>query len=169
MKLYALSMLALLAGCAVAPTGPSVMALPGSGKNFGQFRSDDRQCRDYAYRSIGGANADAAVADPGMRHAIAGTLIGAAAGAMIGGNHAAGVGAGTGLLVGSMSGGEYSQHTAIRSQQNYDNAYVQCMYGKGQKVPVSAEFAADHARASPPPKRRSQTTETPFYPPPPPR
>ena len=32
----------LLVGCAVAPpSGPSVMALPGSGKNFDQFRYDD--------------------------------------------------------------------------------------------------------------------------------
>src|SRR5262249_58117759 len=41
----ALPMLAaLLAGCASAPTGPSVMVLPGYGKSFEQFNTDDVAC-----------------------------------------------------------------------------------------------------------------------------
>ena len=36
------------------PTGPSVMALPGTGKNFDQFRADDASCRQFAYAQIGG-------------------------------------------------------------------------------------------------------------------
>ena len=36
-----LCLLALGACAAVPPSGPSVMALPGKGKNFDQFRADD--------------------------------------------------------------------------------------------------------------------------------
>ena len=38
----------VLAGCASAPTGPSVMVLPGSGKTMEQFQSDDARCRQVA-------------------------------------------------------------------------------------------------------------------------
>ncbi|MDH6147676.1 hypothetical protein OKW46_001601 [Paraburkholderia sp. WSM4179] len=34
-----------LAGCAGVPTGPTVTALPGSGKSFDQFRADDATCQ----------------------------------------------------------------------------------------------------------------------------
>ena len=38
----------VVAGCASAPTGPSVMVLPGSGKSIEQFQSDDARCRQVA-------------------------------------------------------------------------------------------------------------------------
>ncbi len=38
----------LLAGCASVPSGPSVMALPGSAKSAEEFRSDDSACRQAA-------------------------------------------------------------------------------------------------------------------------
>lgn len=38
----------LLAGCASVPTGPTVMALPGSAKSADDFRSDDAACRQLA-------------------------------------------------------------------------------------------------------------------------
>lgn len=167
-SLAAASAVLLLAGCAVAPTGPSVMALPGSGKNFEQFRADDAECRQYAQHQVGGADANQAAADAGVRSAAVGTVVGAVAGAAIGGRDGAGVGAGTGLLVGSMAGTGAAQSSAYASQRNYDNAYVQCMYAKGQQVPVSgavarsrAQAPADHAGASYPPPPSG-------YPPPPP-
>jgi len=40
----------LLSACATAPTGPSVMVLPGSGKPFEQFQADDTICRQWAAR-----------------------------------------------------------------------------------------------------------------------
>ena len=47
----------LLAACAtVPPSGPSVMVLPGSGKTFDQFRSDDFTCRQFADGQIGRAH-----------------------------------------------------------------------------------------------------------------
>lgn len=143
--------LLLLAGCVSVPTGPSVMALPGTGKSFEQFRFDDADCRQYAQQQTGGV--ERAASDAGVRSAAVGTVVGAVAGAAIGGHEGAGIGAGSGLLVGSMAGTGAAQSSAYGTQHNYDNAFVQCMYAKGHKVPVSGAFARDLA---PPP----------YYPPP---
>lgn len=156
-SLAALSAL-LLAGCASVPTGPSVMALPGTGKSFEQFRNDDAACRQYAqYQAGGGANQ--AAVDAGVRSAAVGTVVGAVAGAAIGGHEGAGAGAGTGLLVGSMAGAGAAQNSAYWSQRNYDHAYIQCMYAKGNQVPVSGAMTGS----------RIQAPAGAFYPPPPPQ
>lgn len=159
------SSVVLLAGCASAPTGPSVMALPGTSKNFDQFRNDDAACRVYSRHQTGGSGAGQAVADAGVRGAVVGTVVGAVAGAAIGGRDAAGVGAGTGLLVGSMAGSGAAQRTAYVSQRDYDNAYIQCMYGKGQRVPVTA---AQRSQLQSPVERAPVAAGTTYLPPPPP-
>lgn len=155
----------LLGACAMAPTGPGVMALPGTGKTFEQFRFDDMQCRDYAQSQIGGTAQEAANS-VGVRSAAIGTAVGAVAGAAIGGSDAAGVGAGTGLLMGSMVGSEAALGSAYGAQQRYDNAYVQCMYAKGDKVPVSGNFTQPPASA---PLPGAYPPPPPGYPYPPPR
>lgn len=127
-----------LAGCAAAPVGPSVMALPGTGKSFEQFRVDDAECRQYAQWQIGGEQATQSINQPGVTSAAVGTAIGAVAGAAIGGRDAAGVGAGVGLITGSMAGAGESQARGYGAQRSYDHAYIQCMYAKGQQVPVAA-------------------------------
>ncbi len=38
----------VLGGCASAPSGPSVMVLPGPGKTLEQFQTDDAFCRQWA-------------------------------------------------------------------------------------------------------------------------
>lgn len=152
----------LLAGCAVVPTGPSVMALPGTGKNFEQFRRDDLECRQYAQYQIGGGAADHAAVDAGVRSAAVGTVIGAVAGAAIGGRDSAGVGAGTGLVMGSLAGTGAAQSSAYATQRNYDNAYIQCMYAKGQQVPVPASLARQRNQAP-----ADTPVVAPAYPPPP--
>jgi len=166
-SLAAVSTLLLLAGCVSIPTGPGVMALPGSGKTFEQFRSDDAECRQYALYQVGGAGANQAAVDAGVRSAAVGTAVGALAGAAIGGHEGAGVGAGTGLLVGSMAGTGAAQSSAYGTQRNYDNAYVQCMYAKGNQVPVSGALSRSRiyapAGASYPPQPPSG-----YAPPPPP-
>src|SRR2546428_1487047 len=43
----------LLSGCATLPAGPSVMALPGTGKPFEQFQTDDLVCRQWASQQTG--------------------------------------------------------------------------------------------------------------------
>lgn len=148
-----LAALLLAAGCASLPSGPEVMALPGTGRNFEEFRADDRVCRDYAFQQIGGAERAAAANSGAVRDAAVGTAVGAVAGAAIGGRGGAGVGAGTGLIFGSMSGAGASQSAGFGSQRQYDNAYVQCMYAKGHRVPVSGAYtpALPAAPASVPP------------------
>lgn len=170
--LIATSAIALLGGCASMPTGPSVLALPGTGRNFNDFRMDDTQCRQYATQQVGGLADDA-----GVRSAVVGTVIGAVAGAAIGGRQGAGVGAGAGLLVGSAEGAGANQRSAYGSQRQYDNAYIQCMYAKGHKVPVSATFTGNRTSvfAEPPPSGNypspppyAPTPPPPDYAPPPP-
>jgi Glycine-zipper domain len=147
----------VLGACAtVPPSGPSVMVLPGDGKTFEQFRSDDFACRQFA-DSQAGTTAQQASVDSGVRSAAVGTAVGAVAGALIGGHQGAGVGAGTGLLVGSMAGAGAANRSAYTLQQRYDIAYTQCMYAKGNKVPSQAETEAPRYRrraymyAPPPP------------------
>lgn len=145
----------VLGACATLPAGPSVMALPGSGRSFDQFRLEDADCRSFAYQQVGGVSAEQAQVESGVRSAAVGTVIGAAAGAAIGGSEGAAIGAGTGLLFGSVAGSQAAWGSAWGIQSRYDNAYIQCMYAKGHRVPVSGRYTAD------PPRQR-------YYPPPPP-
>jgi hypothetical protein len=133
--------LLLVAGCASLPTGPSVMSLPGSRKTFDEFRVDDAGCRQFASVQVGGATPQQAATESGVASAAIGTAIGAGAGALIAGSSGAGVGAGVGLLTGALVGQSYAGGSFYAVQQRYDNAYRQCMYAKGNKIPVSGQFA----------------------------
>lgn len=145
-----------LGACAVVPTGPSQLVLPGTGKSFAQFRADEVGCRDYASQQIGASPRDQA-ADATARSAVVGTAVGAVAGAALGGSRGAGVGAGTGLVVGTAAGAGAGADSGYGAQRRYDNYYIQCMYASGHRVPVSGQFGA--ARTM---------TEQPNQPPPPP-
>ena len=131
----------LLGACTTVPTGPSVAVMPGSGKSFEQFNIDDAVCRQYA----GNQNSGAAQAgnDKAVESGVVGTLIGAAAGAALGGRQGAAVGAGTGLLVGSASGANSSQYAGYSAQRRYDISYEQCMYAKGNSVPMAGQMRRD--------------------------
>lgn len=135
-RLVILLSLTGLAACTVMPTGPSVMALPGSGKTFDQFRADDASCRQFAFQQVGGVSADQAAANSAVGSAVVGTAIGAAAGAAFGGGSGAAIGAGAGLLTGSAFGVGAAQTSGYGVQRRYDHAYLQCMYAAGDKVPV---------------------------------
>lgn len=141
----------LLGACASVPTAPDVMALPGTGRNFEEFRADDAACRDYAFRQIGGAGRERSANDATLKGAAIGTAVGAVAGAALGGRDGAGVGAGTGLIIGSLSGAEAAQTSMLGSQRHYDHAYIQCMYAKGHRVPVSGAYTTAAPSAVPPP------------------
>ena len=130
----------LLAACASVPSGPSVLVLPGTGKTFDRFRADDADCRQYASMQAGGSTADQIAGDSAAKSAFLGTVVGAAAGAAIGGQEGAGVGAGTGMAVGALAGTEAGNASAYGVQQRYDYAFMQCMYAKGHKIPVSGRF-----------------------------
>jgi uncharacterized protein YcfJ len=135
------------------------MALPGSTKNFDQFRADDFECRQYSNLQVGGTTPNQAAANSGVKSAVVGTVVGAAAGAAINGGSGAAVGAGAGLLIGALAGTASADNSSYALQQRYDFAYTQCMYAKGNKVPVSGRFDTQRLQQAPAPS---------YYPPPPP-
>ena len=134
--------------CAVPPpAGPSVMALPGQGKNFEAFQQDDVACRQYAWQQTGGAAPGAAASQSAVGSAVVGTALGAAAGAAIGAaSGAAGagaaIGAGAGLLAGSAVGANNAAATYGGVQQLYDISYTQCMTAQGNTVQAPPTYAA---------------------------
>ena len=78
-------LLAGLGGCAVAPpSGPSVAVMPGQGKSFEAFQSDDFYCRGAAQQSGGGQASAQQATNNAVGSAAVGTALGAAAGALIG-------------------------------------------------------------------------------------
>ena len=168
----------LLGACTTMPNGPGVMALPGTGKNFDEFRANDAECRQYASSQIGTTPNDAAV-DSAVGSAAVGTAVGALAGALIGGRSGAGVGAGTGLMVGAATGAGNGNHSGRSLQQRYDISYQQCMYARGNRVPVAGRFETQRPAAPyaaqppmyappPPPPGYGQQPPAGYYPPPPP-
>ena len=128
----------VLGACAtVPPSGPSVMALPGKGRSFAQFRGDDFACREYAGSRVGTTPQQASV-NSGVKSAAIGTAVGAVAGALIGGHQGSELCAGTGLLFGSVAGAGAAQSSSLSLQRRYDIAYTQCMVAKGDKVEAEA-------------------------------
>jgi uncharacterized protein YcfJ len=137
----------------VTPAGPTVMALPGSGKTFDQFRADDASCRQYAFQQVDGVSAGQAATASALGSATVGTAVGAAVGAAFNGGQGAAVGAGAGLLAGSVMGAGAAQSSGYEAQRQYDYAYIQCMYASGERVPISGNLVGlpDPSRDLPPP------------------
>jgi hypothetical protein len=165
----------LLAGCVSMPSGPSVMALPGTGKSFDQFRADDMDCRQFASSQVGGATAEQAQADSAVKSAAIGTAVGALAGALVGGRGSAGAGAATGLIIGGAAGAGAGNASGRTLQQRYDIGYTQCMYAKGHQVPMAGRAYAPRPAATyytppppPPPNYSAPPPGASAYPPPPP-
>ena len=143
-----------LTGCATLPDGPTYAAMPGSRTTFDQFQVDDASCRQYSTQAIGGTTPTQNANNAAVGSAVVGTAIGAAIGAAIGGHEGAAVGAGMGLFTGAAAGSGNAQVAGYSSQQRYDNAYYQCMYSRGHKVPMPASAARSMRQASagyPPP------------------
>jgi Glycine-zipper domain len=141
----------VLAACVTVPAGPTVMVLPGTSKTFEAFQADNYACQQFAQAELGlgpVAPGQTAVIDQSAGNtAAAATLLGAAAGAAIGavsGQAGAGaaIGAGTGLLFGSAAGANAAGYNSFTTQRRYDNAYLQCMYAKGNQIPVRASARA---------------------------
>ena len=150
------SMCGLLFGaCATVPSGPGVMALPGSGKSFEQFQIDDTVCRQWASQQTG-TTPERAAGVSTAEGAGLGTLLGAGLGAAIGaaaGHPGAGaaVGAAGGLLTGTAVGASRGAAAGHEAQRRYDNAYEQCMYAKGDQIPGAAAQAPRGGSFVPPP------------------
>jgi hypothetical protein len=63
-----------------------------------------------------------------------------------------------------MHGAGTAQVSGYEAQRRYDNAFVQCMYAKGHRVPVSGYYTPERQRANEP----VMPSVSPQYPPPPP-
>lgn len=154
-----------LAGCVSVPQGPTVAVMPGSGKNLDQFRGDAGLCQQYAQSAIAGQTQ--AAQDQAATNAAGGAALGAVVGAMLGsvtGQAGAGAawGAGTGLMFGGATAGNAGAVSSYTLQRQYDVAYMQCMYTRGNQVParvaqrpLSGDAARSAMQAPAPPLRYS--------------
>ncbi len=158
--------LLILGGCVTMPTGPSVMVLPAADKPFEQFQVDDVVCRQWASQQLGVAPQQVANQDT-MQGAAVGTLLGAGLGAAIGaasGNPGAGaaIGAGSGLLLGTAAGSDAGQVSGRDAQRRYDNAYLQCMYAKGNQIPGTTVTRTRRVVTPPPPPPDTDSYSPPY-------
>jgi len=124
-----------LVACASGPAGPTIAVMPTQGKPFDVFQQDDQVCRQFAQSSSKATSEEgvkSAAIDAGL-----GAAVGAIAGAVIGGgSHAnVGTGAGIGLLGGALAGAFSNNASDKAAQTQYNIAYQQCMYSKGNQVP----------------------------------
>ena len=156
-----------LFGCATMPPGPSVLVMPGNGKSFDAFQADDGVCRQWSQNQAGW-NANQTVNENLAGGAIAGGALGAAAGALIGAaSGAAGpgaaIGAGAGLLGGAFLGATQAPGAGYEVQRRYDNAYLQCMFAKGNQIPGRVQTASRRATPPPPPPPPGYYSAPPAY------
>ena len=142
-------MISSLAACVSAPTGPTVAIMPREGKPFEVFQQEDQQCREFAGNAI--KDTSNAALKEGVTSAAIGAALGAAAGAVIGGgSHTnVGTGAGVGLLGGAALGAMNSSGKQNQAQTQYNIAYQQCMYSKGNQVPSYPSHMPNSSYAPP--------------------
>ena len=129
-----------LSACSAMPSGPNVMAMPGQGKSFEAFKADNDACKDWAVQQVGGSQANTQTTINAIGPALIGAGLGAATGAATNQHHAgagAAAGAGLGLLAGAMLGTNIAGANSGSAQSHYDMAYTQCMYAKGEQVPMA--------------------------------
>jgi Putative peptidoglycan binding domain len=138
-----------LGGCVSSKMGPTVQVMPGTGKSFEAFQADQAVCEQYANDQVSGARKEANQQAVGT--ALIGTALGAGLGAAAG---SAGTGAAAGAVVGTGIAAGNAQAAGQTIQQQYDNAYSQCMYSKGEQVPgfEPAPPPPVAAAPAPPPK-----------------
>jgi len=161
---FSVATAALLAGCAATPLGPMVQVMPGPGKTLDAFQADNGACKAYAADAVKG-QADAAN-QRAFGTALLTTALGAATGAATGsldgdagGGAAFGgaVGAGAGSAIGGMNSS--ADQEGIQAQ--YDNAFAQCMYAKGEAVPGYAPAATAYVpRSGPAPDPMVRATQS---------
>jgi len=134
-----------LSGCAQTPFGPTVQVMPGPGKSFEAFQVDQAGCKSYAADQVKG-QADASN-QRAVGVAVLTTVLGAGLGAATGdiGGYAGGgaaIGAAAGSGLGASIGAQQSTIDQYNIQQQYDAAFSQCMYSKGDQVPGYAPIAS---------------------------
>jgi hypothetical protein len=150
------------AGSVMAAQEPHVIIAPAPGKPPDLFEQEDEACRAKAEES---SNSDAGT-EKVVESAAVGTVIGAAAGSLMGGRHdrggLTGAGALTGLIVGAAAGANRNAAADAAAQRHYDRVYLQCMLAKGNQLPGAV------VRQVAPPPAPMQNAPAVMYPPPPP-
>jgi len=155
-SLGALGAAMLLCSCATTPMGPTVQVVPGATIPFPIFQQDQNDCKEYAQSQVAGQAEQAN--NKAIGAAILTTALGAAVGAATSWHgHAAGAGAAIGAAAGGTIGASASQDAQASIQDQYNNAYVQCMYSKGNQVPGVMPAQSD---TPPPPPVAAATTMT---------
>ncbi|HET9701326.1 MAG TPA: hypothetical protein VFP70_10435, partial [Burkholderiales bacterium] len=61
LRISTVAVMLVLAGCVSIPSGPSSMALPGTGMGWDRFRADEAECRGFAQAQVGTTPDQAAV------------------------------------------------------------------------------------------------------------
>ena len=138
-KGYSLAIFLILTGCARFPIAPTIPVMPAPGKPFDLFVNEERECRRYADFTTGRTPHDA-YTDSVVSDAAAGTAIGAIVGTGLGAlsghpGEGAIIGSGIGLVEGSAIGANEGYRSSYSMQQQYNIAYQQCMYAKGNQLP----------------------------------
>ena len=123
---------AALVGCAQTPFGPTVQVMPGPHKSFEAFASDGQYCKSYSQSQVAGQAQ--AVNNQAVGGALLATALGAGLGAALGGGNGAAIGAASGAGLGTGVSADASANAQAGIQAQYDNAYAQCMYTKGNQV-----------------------------------
>ena len=157
------AIVATLAGCAATPMGPTVQVMPGPGKSFDTFQNDQAICKGFAAEQVKG-QADAANTRA-VGGAVLATALSAGLGAAVGGAYGnagagAALGAATGAGAGAAFGAGNTQYEQLSIQQQYNNAFSQCMYAKGELVPGFAPRRSD-VRPVSRPRRAAASTAAP--------
>ena len=127
--------LLVLAGCYEMPGGPTVTALRGDAKSPDEFRTNDRDCRQYAFAQtnvVASGSADHAVRVTGSVH---GTAVSTAADAAVDGRDPTAASGRPGSVIGGIDSAQFAGYGL---QQHYNRAYVECMYLKGNNVTLLA-------------------------------
>lgn len=135
----------LLSGCATLPDGPSIRALPGTGKTFEEFRSADDACRQNSFERVQGLGADLGVTETDQKRAGGETAVHAAIGEPMRAEDTE-----TESRTGSATRPDTRDVSGRDLQHQYDSAYVKCMYLKGHRVPVSGQVIAPSSQSASP-------------------
>ncbi len=131
--------LIVLAGCVPQTMAPTVVVTPGPSKSSADFATDLTGCSAQANQQMAPAvqAANNQIVGNALLGAAFGSSTSAAAGAS---NNAAGA---TGAATGVAAGAAAAQTAQVTLRQQFNVAYSQCMYAKGDIVPGMTPTAAE--------------------------
>lgn len=126
----------LLSGCVTPPMGPTALVMPGQGKQFEAFASDQSTCKQFASGEVDGGATLANLSEFGTTAMTA--ALGAGVGGAVRGTQGAEVGGGVGGLAGLATASHGAAAGQGSLQSRYNLAYVQCMYARGNQIATTA-------------------------------